>query len=161
MTQELSSKMTYVVAQLFFTETCARTKSEDLLTLASGMLLSLDGERSGDPAMIYDWAGVVGSRTYFTRLTGFIVTREYLENWYAIGPQPEIRAVIDSMSVDADGEPLDATVRAEWNSSWERVLDNLHARTPFISAHWPGTGLQGRSGSAEWTPANSYEFIED
>ncbi len=78
--------MAYVVTHLFIEKIYERTHYDDLSVLVSGMSLSLDGQRSMDPAMVHDWAGVVGNQNSFTRTEGFGAARRYLENWYEIGP---------------------------------------------------------------------------
>ena len=65
----------------------------------TGMQLSLDGERSIDPAMVDDWVRAVGNHTSFNRDERLSAARRFPENWYEIGPQDEIKATIDAMAV--------------------------------------------------------------
>jgi hypothetical protein len=137
--QELDSNVAYAVTHLFLQETLERTKYEDLIVLVTGMVLSADGERSLDPAMHHDWDGMVGLRTSFCKTEAFAVARAFLVHWYEIGPQEQIKSVIDAMAVDARGEPLNDVVAQCWNQCWETVCEDLVAGEPFKASFWHGT----------------------
>jgi hypothetical protein len=133
--QEVDSKTAYVVTRLFLEKVFERTGYEELIVLVSGMCLSLDGERSMDPAMVHDWTGVVRERNSFTKYDAFAAARAYLDNWYAIGPHDEIKAVIDSMMVGTSGEPVLPETAEIWNRCWETLSENQRSGELFKTAY--------------------------
>lgn len=153
--------MCYVVAHLFLEHTLWRTGYEDLVVLVSGMCLSSDGERSSDPAMVHDWAHVVGGRSSFNKNDAFIAVRAYLQNWYEIGPQEDIKRVIDAMAIGPGGEPLDREVSRDWDLSWQTVCENVATGNPFKTSLMRGIDANGNHGHIEWLQSGGMRFVQD
>ena len=125
------------------------------------MQLSLDGERSIDPAMVDDWVRAVGNQTSFNRDEGLSAARRYLENCYEIGPQDEIKATIDAMAVGPNGVPIFPETSATWNVCWDMVCESLRTGEPFRTAYAYGTTADGKPRRAQWNRHPRLEFIED
>ena len=160
-TQPFESRLAYVVTHCFLRRIWERTGYEDLVVLLDGMCLSLDGERSMDPAIVYDWAKATSGKATFTRQEGFEATKVFLQYWYEIGPQDEIKNVIESLETSC-GEPVRTEIAALWDACWNEVSTNLEAGHPFKTAYWYGTNGAGKNGRLQRNAETGFhEFVED
>jgi hypothetical protein len=160
--QENEHMRAYVAARLFLESMYDQTRYEDMMVLVSGMCLSSDGERSMDPAMLDDWNDVVGSRKLSTKPEAFAATRDYLVKWYEIGPQDEIKAVIDLMEFGDDGRAVSSSTAEMWDRCWVSVCEDFNAGEPFKSAYAYGTSVNGNPGRMERRASDGFlEFVED
>ncbi|HEY5095535.1 MAG TPA: hypothetical protein VII69_10490 [Candidatus Eremiobacteraceae bacterium] len=160
--QENEHIRAYVATHLFLESIYNQTRYEDLMVLVSGMSLSSDGQRSIDPAMLDDWTEVVGSRKLSTRIEAFAAARDYLVNWYEIGPQDEIKAVIDSMETGDDGRPVLSGTAEIWDRCWASVCEDFSAGEPFKTVFSYATSVNGKPGRMERRASDGFlEFVED
>jgi hypothetical protein len=149
------SKITYVVTQRFLQRIYERTQYEDVVGLLDGMCLSLDGERSMDPALVYDWGKATRGKATFTKKEGFEAAKAFLRYWYHIGPQEDIKSIIGAMENRNETWEL-------WNECWNEVSANLNAGEPFKTAFCYGTNTEGKPGRLQRNASTGFhEFLED
>ncbi len=159
--QPFKSRLAYVVTHCFLRRIWERTEYEDLVVLLSGMCLSLDGERSMDPAMVYDWAKATSGEASFTRQEGFEAAKAFLQYWYEIGPQDEIKNVIESMETSC-GEPVRTEIVGLWDTCWNEVSANVEAGHPFKTAFCYATNRDGKAGRLQRNAGTGFhEFVEN
>lgn len=148
------SKIAYIVMLRFLQKMWERTAYEDLLILLDGMCLSLDGKRSMGGALVSDWEKATGGKAMSTMEEGFGAARAFLRYWYEIGPQEEIKNVMDAMET-GDGAAL-------WAECWAEVSANVDAGEPFKTAFWYGANAEGKPGRLDRNPVTGLpQFIED
>ena len=155
----LDSKLSYVLMHRFL-QKLWENGNDDLGSLLGGMCLSLDGERSMDHAMVYDWVEVTKGKQGFTDREAFVAARDFLESYYKRGALPEVKVVLTFMGNAAQQEPNTHALTL-WHACWDEVHENLQRGVPFKTAYSYGRDREDRPGRFERNERGDLEVVLD
>jgi hypothetical protein len=158
--QPLDFQLSYVV-MLRFLERFWEGGNEDLGSFLGAMCLSIDGKRSMDPAMIYDWSRVTQNRGSFTEQTAFVAAKAFLADYYVRRPLAEIKAVLDVIGGPVDRAPSTTDALTLWRNCWNEVSENARSGDPFKTAYSYGKNAQGEPGRFQRSVDGFLEFVPD
>jgi hypothetical protein len=158
--QQLDSRLAYVVMHRFL-EKLWEAGNVELGGLLGGMCLSLDRERSMDPAMISDWRSVTDRKNSFTEREALDAARVFLTCYYNRGPLPEITAVLEHMRDSGNQDADSQGSVALWHTCWNEVAQNAQVRNPFKTAYSYARNAQGEPGRFQRNVEGFLEFRPD
>ncbi len=158
--QQLDSKLSYVVMHRFL-EKLWEDGNDDLGGLLGSLCLSIDGERSMDPAMVFAWVKVTQNKSCFTEREAFAAARAFLEAYNEIGPLAEIKAVLDLMEGPAPQEPDGSNSLKLWHTCWNEVTKNARSGAPYKAACSYARNAHGQPGRFQRNADGFLEFVPD